>query len=292
MVLAAILTIAAAIIIGLLQPYTRYAYRALVYTVTNTAWNSALERGTFFTGFGDMTIMVDDISDGGRRLSGIFLHRVEPDGGTTTTAAEGGQLYRSRTDFRLILRLSKGAWIQSDAGGSHPAVLTFDRVDVPLDLAGSAQLAKRGLRGSELTMIELWNARHSPPPGMTTAKIVAELHSRLVRILSLPILPFVAIPLGIVSRRARRGAGLVVGMILLVLFHYVLRFGESMVGNGVLSPALGLWLPWAAFGAIGAWAFHTTSKRPGYNPVMAVLDRVSDGFDAARRRFARQGSSQ
>jgi lipopolysaccharide export system permease protein len=262
-----------------------------VYTVTHTAWNSALERGTFFTGFGDMTIMVDDISDGGRKLSGIFLHQVEPDGGTSTTAAESGQLYRSRTDFRLILRLSTGAWIQSDSGGGHPTVLTFDRVDVPLDLAGSEQLAKRGGRGSELTMVELWDARADPPPGLTAAKIDAEFHSRTVRILSLLILPFVAVPLGIVSRRARRSAGLIVGLTLLILFHYILRFGEGMVGNEVLSPALGLWLPLAGFAAIGGWAFHTTRKRPGYNPVMAILDRASDGFDAIRRRFRRTRSS-
>src|SRR5215468_2852723 len=92
--LAVVLLIATAIIIGLLQPYTRYAYRALVYTATHTVWNSALERGTFFTGLGNMAIMVDDIGDGGRKLTGIFLHRTEDDGSTTATSAEQGQLFR------------------------------------------------------------------------------------------------------------------------------------------------------------------------------------------------------
>src|SRR4029077_15125232 len=61
--LAVVLMIGSAILIGVLQPYTRYAYRALVYTVQNTAWDSALERRTFFTGVGDMAVMVDNIAD-------------------------------------------------------------------------------------------------------------------------------------------------------------------------------------------------------------------------------------
>jgi lipopolysaccharide export system permease protein len=65
----------------------------------------------------------------------------------------------------------------------------------------------------------------------------------------------------------------------------VLRFGEGMVETGVLPPIIGLWLPGALFAAIGAWAFHMTSKRPGYNPVSATLDRTSDIVDAVRRRF-------
>src|ERR671922_648455 len=82
--LAVVLTIITGIIVSVLQPYTRYAYRALFYTVTHTAWNAALERGTFFTGLGNLTVMVDDITDGGRKLVGIFIHQTEADGSTKT----------------------------------------------------------------------------------------------------------------------------------------------------------------------------------------------------------------
>jgi lipopolysaccharide export system permease protein len=285
--LAVVLLVATAIIIGLLQPYTRYAYRALVYTATHTVWNSALERGTFFTGLGDLVIMVDDIADGGRRLSGLFLHKSEPDGSTTTISAEEGQLYRSNTDeFRLILHLSKGTWIQSDAGGAHTTVLSFDGVDVPLDMAlGPISVRPRGEVVKELTLPELWQARDGPPPGISRDMIIAELNTRLVRIVSLLVLPLLAVPLGIVSRRARRSIGLVAGIALLVLFHHILKFGESMVETGTVGPELGLWLPAAIFAAIGVWAFQTASRRPGYNPVSMMLDRASDLVDAARQRL-------
>lgn len=285
--LAVALLVVTALVIGLLQPYTRYAYRALVYTATHTVWNSALERGTFFTGLGDLVIMVDDIADGGRHLTGIFLNQTEPDGSTTTIAAEDGKLYRSRTDFRLILSLGRGTWIQSDPDGEHSTVLTFDRLDVPLDMAlGPIRVRARGEVVKELTLPELWNARADPPAGLTRAMLVAELNARLVRIVSLVVLPLLAVPLGIVSRRARRSIGVVAGVVLLILFHNVLRFGESMVETGVLDPLVALWLPAAIFAAIGGWAFHMTSKRPGYNPVSATLDRASDVIDGVRRRLS------
>jgi lipopolysaccharide export system permease protein len=291
--LAVVLLVATAIIIGLLQPYTRYAYRALVYTATHTVWNSALERGTFFTGLGNVAIMVDDIADGGRKLMGIFLHRTEDDGSTTTISAEQGQLFRlKKPDFSLDLRLINGSWIRCDSNGEHCTVLTFDKSDVPLDMAQgpASRINPRGEVVKELTLPELWQARHDPPGNLTRAMIVAELNSRLVRTVSLLFLPLLAVPLGIVSRRARRSIGVVVGLAMLILFHNVLRFGESMVETGALPPIIGLWLPGAIFAAIGAWAFHMTSKRPGYNPVSATLDRTSDIVDAVRRRFARESA--
>lgn len=287
--LAVVLAVATAIIIGLLQPYTRYAYRALVFTVTQTLWNSSLEQGSFFRGPDDMAITVDDISDGGRRLTGVFIHQQEAEGSNTTITAETGQLYRSRSEFRLILRLTMGVWIQSDAGGAHATVLTFDHLDLPLDLAlGPARVPNRGEVPKELTLGELWQQRDHPPPGLTRDRIVAELNTRLVRIASLLFLPLLAVPLGIVSRRARRSVGVVAGLFLLILFHNILRVGESLVEDGKVPPAIGLWLPGAVFAAIGAWAFHTTSKRPGYNPVTAALDRTNDLVDVIKRLWPRR----
>ena len=46
--------------------------------------------------------------------------------------------------------------------------------------------------------------------------------------------------------------GVVVGLVMLILFHNVLRVGESLVETGALPPIIGLWLPAAIFAAISA----------------------------------------
>jgi lipopolysaccharide export system permease protein len=289
MALAILLTILSAAIIGYLQPYTRYAYQALVFTVTHTAWNTALERGTFFTGLGDMTIMVEGLSDNGRQLNGIFLYNRKPDGSATTTTAEGGRLFRERTGMDLILKLHKGLWIQTTPDGRKATVLTFDDFDLPLEQAlGTSVFRERGQMERELTLTELWQQRADPPPGLTRARMDAEIHGRLVRIMSILFLPLLAMPLGIGSRRARRSVGLVVGLILLIIYHHLLQFAESLADNGVLPAPVALWVPFFCFAALSIWAFHLAATRPGYNPVTAMIDRIGETGEWIRRLFMRR----
>src|SRR5262245_4164466 len=289
MALALLLTMLSAAIIGYLQPYTRYAYQALVYTVTHTAWNTALERGTFFTGLGNMTIMVEGLSDNGRQLNGIFLYNQKPDGSATTTTAESGRLFRERTGMDLILKLHKGLWIQTSPEGRKATVLNFDDFDLPLEQAlGTSVFRERGQIERELTLTELWQERANPPGGLTSARIDAEIHGRLVRIASILVLPLLAMPLGIGSRRARRSLGLVVGLILLIFYHHLLQFAESLADNGVLPAPVALWVPFFCFVALSIWAFHLAATRPGYNPVTALIDRIGETGEWVRRRFVRR----
>ena len=281
--LAVVLMVCSSIIIGFLQPHTRYAYRALVYAVTSNAWDKALERGIFFTGFGDTTIVVQDIADGGQRLSGIFIYEEKPPSRSITTTAAEGRIYRSRMDYRLILSLKSGVRLETDAAGGETSVLTFDDMAFPLDLAFDVQgFHERGTADRELTTLELWEMRNNPPPGIATTEIMTEIHGRAVRVATLLILPLFAIPLGMASRRGRRGIGLAFGLALVIFYHYVLQFGESLSDLGVVSPWVGLWSPFAVFTAVSVWSFLLARRRPGHNPISVTMDQLERAYDALR----------
>src|SRR5262249_16844583 len=159
----------------------------------------------------------------------------------------------------------------------------------PLDLAdGPVVFRQRGVTPSELTLLELWQIRDDPPTGLSRARIDAEINDRLVRIVSLLFLPWLAMPLGIVSRRTRPSVGLAAGIVVLIFYHNVLRFGQSLAETGRVTPLIGQWLPCILLAAMSAWAFQTTSKRPGYNPVIAALDRLNDFVNVLRRPFAKK----
>jgi lipopolysaccharide export system permease protein len=289
MATAVMLMVCLAVIFGVLRPYTSYEYRALVYNIKHSAWHTALARGTFFSDFNDKTIIVDDISDGGRRLSGIFMHEEKPDGQTTTTIAEQGSFYRSSSGYQLIVDLRQGTQLETDGPESDLNLVTFEQLGMPLDLdAQSSQFRARGAGELELTFAELWRARSDPPFGLTRARIDSEIHVRVVRSLSILVLPMLGIALGVASRSARRGVGLTFGLLLLVLYHYVLQFGEGLADTGRLTPWVAFWLPFALFTGISAWAFHEVGARPGHNPVIATLDRLTGLVDGVRWLFARR----
>ncbi len=290
--LAVILVVASTLIIGFLQPYTRYGYRALVYLLTNTAWDAAIERGAFFNGFGNITVTVNSISQGGSRLEGVFVHETRPDGGSTTTSAAEGEVLRSTEDFRLILKMGHGIRIESEGTGGKTTILTFDHFDLPLDVEPTPEPFRPRESETELTLPELWQAHQRPPPGVNPWEVLAEFHSRLVRIVSLVFLPLLAVPLGMAVRRAARGVGFVAGLALVVLYHYVLQFGEALADGNRVSVWLGLWCPFLVFAGISIVGFHFASTRPGENPISVAFETIQEWLSRlwsstfARRRMA------
>ena len=275
--LAVVLMACSAFMFNYLQPYSRYAYRAVSFTLTHTAWNAAVESGSFFTGFSDKTVLVEGITEGGGMLSRIFVHKEKPSGDSITITAEEAQVFQENGSSGLSLRLYNGIRTESKSDDRAASIVTFDRFELPLDLVVSAEpFHERGGDEEELTLSELWAIWDDPPAGFTAARIGAEINNRLVRTLTILVFPFLAIPLGISSRRGRQGMGLLVGAVLLVLYHHILQFGHSLTERGQISPGIGLWLPFAVFTAFSLWSYHTVRKRPEENPLAATLVRIED----------------
>jgi lipopolysaccharide export system permease protein len=286
MALAVVMMICSVIIIGFMQPYTRYAYRALLYLVTNTAWDAALERGAFFTGFGGKTILVEDIGEHGRKLTGIFIYEPKPEGGSITTTADEGTIYRSPEAFEHILHLQHG--VRVDAGvDSDAKVLSFEQFDLPLEQqAALAPYRDRGQQVKELTLVELTDMWLHGTKDFTPIRVSAEFHGRVVRIASLLFLPALAFPLGIGSRRNRRGAELLLGAILLIGYHHMLQFGETMIESKTASPFVALWGPFLALSAFSFWGLYMACLRPGDHPLSRLLAKINDLPSRLRRRHA------
>ena len=275
--LAVVLMICSAFTLNYLQPYSRYAYRAFAFTLTNSAWDAAVEGGAFFTGFHGNTILVEGVSENGRKLSGIFVHKKRPSGGTLTITAEEGEILRRSEDFQISLKLYNGIRAETKAEDATPNVVRFDQFDVPLDLSFDLEpFHPRGGDEEELTLAELWAIWDHPPPDFTAARIGAEINSRLVRIVTILVLPFFAVPLGMGSQRQPRNTGLVVGVVLLILYHYVLQFGYSLTEIGRVSPGIGLWLPFAIFASASILGFRAAVDRPEQNSLSAALVWIGD----------------
>ncbi|MFX9027514.1 LptF/LptG family permease, partial [Acinetobacter baumannii] len=65
-------------------------------------------------------------------------------------------------------------------------------------------------------------------PPIAKPKLLGEFHGRLARTLSLPLLPLLAIPLGLSAKRGKRTASLIVAAVTLLLFHHSLQLGQSL----------------------------------------------------------------
>lgn len=245
-----------AVIVSHLQPYSRYAYRAALFALSNVTFLTLIRERAFVTLAGT-TYAVERLSPERDRLEGLVLFSRMKDGSTLTITARRGRILAAEGDQPVRFDLEDGVHQLvpppgADGADRPAATVRFRSFTTDLKGAEPKPFRPRGEDERELTLPELRAALDRPVKGIDPHEIEAELHGRLVRVLSMPLLPLVALPLAIARRRARRSYGLVVGLVLLLAYNQVLHFGESLADDGKLSPWLGLWLPFLAFGALGA----------------------------------------
>jgi len=287
------LAITVALLVSLLQPYARYAYRAATYALTNASFTSLLQDGLFTT-LGDTTYMVEKISDDKSQMERVFLYQGGEQRDSVTITAAQGQTERAGPTEPIVLKLQDGLQQlvphqeAADAGQSSGEVVIRFRAFETRLANPEADFRPRGEDEREMTLLELWAATGNPPAGVEPWEIESELVGRLVRILSLPVLPLMAIPLAIDRVRGQRSYGLVMGLAMLIAFHQILQVGEALADNNKIPTWLALWVPFGVFTLVALVMFLRAATRVPDPRLGIWLDRQFDqlGRLLPRRRAA------
>jgi lipopolysaccharide export system permease protein len=271
--LALIMTLMAVLILGFLNPHAHYAYRALKHTVAQASLNAAVLEGTFIQADG-LTFFAEaaTFSPKGLELSKVFVYQKGENGETVVVTGRNGSLARGAADGRPVLMLEKGVRAEIAADGSSAGALSFGDLSWPVDTETEA-FRDRGRDQKELTLTELWQARRDATPASkpSAAEIAAELHSRLVQIASVPLLPLLAAPLALAGPVRSRRSGIVIGLLIIIVYYEALNFGDAMVKRELLHPAIALWLPFALFLVGTGHLLRRTLQ--GRHPVRGILRR-------------------
>jgi lipopolysaccharide export system permease protein len=109
----------------------------------------------------------------------------------------------------------------------------------------------------------------------------SELHKRLIVMLTLPMLPFLAVPFALGRRRNQRTYRFGIALVLLVILNEIIEQGAIATKAHGTSPWLTMWLPFLAFTAFAAWRFWTTA----FTMKADRLDGIIDRFAVFMRRF-------
>jgi lipopolysaccharide export system permease protein len=285
-VIGAVLAVFSLLLFGFLQPYSRYAYKAVLYAATNAAWNAHVQPATFIDARRGMTLYADSVDISGRALTGVFLRKKTATGEQVTTAPSG-YLALSDDGTRIDLYLENGFTLE-DRGDTAPYVVRFDalRTDINL-MSGVHAFRARGESERELTLFELRRAMNDPKSPVPRRRLAAELNGRIVRTLSLPLLPLLAMPLAMAAKRQRRTSGLILAALLLLAYHHILQLGESLANIGRVPAIPALWVPFVLFAIFGIWLFRNSRERPGDNPMTHAVDWTLEFLAVIARPFKR-----
>ena len=258
-------------IVGYLQPLSRYAYEAQEFELRSGALGASIKVGEFTTLKDRMALRIDASEDEGRRLLGIFARVADSKGQVLSISASEGQFLASEENRNtIVLRLLDGTIVQ-DSPGQAPRVLSFSQHDLPIDLPAIERFRERGDEAREYVLPELlrlgWDER-LPEAERTGSQ--ANFNYRMVEVVMMLLLPLLAVALAIPPKRSTSALGVFVSIIMVVAYHKVNQYGQSIAELGRIDPFLALWGPFAVFAALILWMFYRVAYVPGGQAIGAL----------------------
>ena len=280
-------------IVGWIQPTSRYLYEELRFDLRSGALGASIKVGEFNNLGKNLTMRIDESRNQGNELLGLFVFAENSKGQSIAVTAEQGQFMRTDDRNTIILRLTNGTLVHDAPNYKNARVLSFSNHDIPIPLPEIEKFRDRGEKGREYTLPELVEV------GSDTAKPMRErnaawanFHFRLVEVAMMLLLPLLAVALAIPPKRSTSALGVFLSIVMVVTYHKINEYAESVGGRGQIDPFFALWVPCLLFGALILWMYHVAAHVPGGQPIGALEKFAAKTGKSIRKlfRFGRQKS--
>jgi lipopolysaccharide export system permease protein len=296
-ILSCLLSLVAVAIFGFIQPHSRYLYRAVVNSIKSVDVFYLAEEGVFMR-VGKRTFILDELSRGNNKFKRIFMYEDGGARGSETVTASKGALIEIDQEDRPVLRLEAGhrLKLKGQFWGSQKVekpghdVAEFKIIDTPLGEVTKAAFRIRGIDQREFTLPELWRAFSKRPEKIDENSLNSEFNRRIVLIMTVLVLPFLAIPFSIGRRRGQRPYRFGIVLLILIAYNEIIEQGALSVRTEGASPFLAMWLPYILFAAFSLWRFYRTALSLTPDRLELVVDLINDGFRRVFSRFFKPAS--
>lgn len=274
---------------GFVQPYSRYAYHAVLHAAANAGWNGVVRPRAVLAAGPDVFLTADDADFGGRHLQRVFVRKLDPKGREDVLTAVSADVFKAPSGREVTLVLNDGQLVSTTREG-QVYITEFATFEFSLPLAESAKLpGVRGDETSELTLFELAQQGFDvTEPALPRQVVLAELFSRVSRALMLPLLPLLAVPFGLSAKRAGSGPTMVIGGLMLFGFETAMVLGQAMATSTSLPAAFTVGAPAVLFATACVATWIASRRRPGQNPVTWLSERLADLFAAVARTLGQR----
>jgi lipopolysaccharide export system permease protein len=258
-------------IVGYLQPQARFAYEELEFELRSGALGAAIKVGEFTTIEDRMALRIEESRDEGRSLSGIFARVANDKGQVLSISAREGRFLANREDRNtIVLRLTDGTIIHSVPNGT-PRVLSFSQHDLPIDLPALEKFRQRGEDEREFVIPELLEIGWSQDATAEQRQgSMANFNYRMVEVIMMLMLPLLAVALAVPPKRSTSALGIFLSIVIVVAYHKINQYAESVAQLGRVDPFLALWGPFVVLFLLIAWMFYQIAYVPGGQPIGAL----------------------
>lgn len=191
----------------------------------------------------DRVYFIDNVDVGSNRVGNIFVQS-DQNGKLGTMVAQQGLQETAPNGDRFLVLLN-GTRYEGTPGQRDYRIVEFERYAMRIDAAPTKKAAPQV---RTMTTLELWRR--------PTTWNLSELEWRFGLPISATILALLAIPLSYVNPRAGRSLNLILALVLYMLYSNMISVTNTWVGQGKLSPGIGLWGIHAVMMVITALMFY------------------------------------
>ncbi len=278
--------------IGWMQPYGRYAYRSVIYSLTNIEVFDLAKEGIFMKA-GNRTFIVDHLNQSENKFDHLFIFQDSGiSKGSETITANSGRLINANGQAAPVLRMETSKRLRLDAYPDYNAsqlqqnAITADiaSADFPLEQVAANVFRPRGTDERELTVWELLKRQSDPPSGSSLNLMQAELHNRILKIIAIPMLAILALPFALSRGRSPDAYRFGIAVLLLVAFNVVIEQGTIATSLSGVSPWLSMWGPFLAYAGFALWRFWLACFKLQAEKQSPLSDLISRLTDKLRRR--------
>ena len=275
------------VIVGWVEPYSRYRYEGLRFDLRSGALGASIKVGEFNNLGKRLTLRIDRSADEGTSLSGIFVAVDDRSGTQIAATATSGQFLATDDPETIIFRLRDGRLVQDNPNFSTPRTLSFDSYDLPINVPAGDRFRSRGNDKDELTLPEVASLAANGATAKDRLEARANLHFRLVEVAMMLMLPLLAVALAVPPKRSTSALGIFLSIVMVVTYHKINQYAEQMGAQGRFVPELALWLPFLFFVGLIFWMYHVLAHRPGGQPIGALEWAAARTGKAIRRLIPR-----
>ena len=259
------------VIVGYVEPYSRYRYEGLRFDLRSGALGASIKVGEFNRLGKRLTLRIDSSEANGTRLRGIFVQVDDRSGMAIAATAEAGRFLSTDDPDTILFRLRKGRLIQQSPKFPAPRTLSFESYDLPINLPAVDRFRGRGHEHDELTFNELIHEAYGGgSSGKDRLAAEANLHFRLVEVVMMLMLPLLAVALAVPPKRSNSALGIFIGIVIVVAYHKVNQYAEQAGAQGRIEPVIALWVPLVLLSALIFWMYRVLAYQPGGQPIGAL----------------------
>jgi lipopolysaccharide export system permease protein len=234
-------------------PWGNRSYFKLSADLAKKHIDAVIKERTFIDNFDGLMLYVTKIDMQDKSLKDVFIEDQRNRSMSNIIVAPAGRLIPDVEQQHIRLRLFNGSINQVGLSDQTAHIIAFETYEMKLDLKQALSGKTRDHKSiEEMTIWELKQLiQTAPQSDKIYYKAQMKYHEKFALPFACFTLGLLAIPLGMQSRRGKRSAGAIIGIILFLTYYMLLSVGWSFGESGTLPPVVGMWAPNMLMGAIG-----------------------------------------